>query len=236
MAAVSWGRAECARVHQHADGEWEPDRATLREVLRDVLPLVRLPLLTDTQVALQVIPCGWLPPEVASSLPLYAVVRRIDSNAPLPEVLAGFNSTPRRGPTVTWSRPLQSTALTGHTQWVSACSWSPDGKTLDSGSADRSVRLWDVATSQCLATLCGHTDSVEACACSPEGRRLASTSGDYTVRMRDVDTCQCQTTLIRYQAGEQLCVVARRQNACVCFVRPNGNLEACVVSPHRTGH
>jgi WD40 repeat protein len=32
--------------------------------------------------------------------------------------------------------------LTGHTDWVNAMVFSPDGHTLASGSADRTVRLW----------------------------------------------------------------------------------------------
>src|SRR5262249_145463 len=46
-----------------------------------------------------------------------------------------------------------------------------------SGSEDRSVRLWDVATGRELAALEGHTWAVDALAFSPDGRSLASAAG-----------------------------------------------------------
>jgi WD40 repeat protein len=50
--------------------------------------------------------------------------------------------------------------LKGHDDHVLSVAFSPDGKTLASGSSDNTVKLWDARTGQELATLKGHDDAV----------------------------------------------------------------------------
>jgi WD40 repeat protein len=77
--------------------------------------------------------------------------------------------------------------LTGHTDSVYAVAFSPDGHTLASGSADQTVRLWDVTDSAhpmpLGQPLTGHTDWVNAVAFSPDGQTLATGGDDRTIRL-----------------------------------------------------
>jgi WD40 repeat protein len=74
----------------------------------------------------------------------------------------------------------------GHTGYVEAVAYSPDGNRVVSGSRDRTVRIWDVGTGELVvAPFEGHTRWVWSVAYSPDGKRVVSGSADHTVRIWD---------------------------------------------------
>src|SRR5262249_3054207 len=79
-------------------------------------------------------------------------------------------------------------AIKGHRDDVKCVAISPDGKWLASGSQDKTVKIWELATGKEVHTLRGHRGAVQSVAFSPDGKRLASGSLDETLKVWDVAT------------------------------------------------
>ena len=86
--------------------------------------------------------------------------------------------------------------LKGHTGYVGAVVFSPDGKTLASGGSwnnttqkyDTTILLWDLQTAQSKAILTGHASGIRCLGFSPDGKILASGSHDKTIRLWNTST------------------------------------------------
>jgi WD40 repeat protein len=99
--------------------------------------------------------------------------------------------------------------LKGHTQSISAASFSPDGKLLAAGGGglnrdlnnilqppaeERELKLWDVTTGKEHADLSGHTHPIHILRFSPNGSLLASSWGNEFANQGELrlwDVAQC---------------------------------------------
>lgn len=72
--------------------------------------------------------------------------------------------------------------LSGHTSWVRSLAFSPDGLLLASGSDDKTVRIWNVASLREVRCIKGHTGWVRCLGFASEPNHVLSGSRDHTVR------------------------------------------------------
>ncbi|CAK74902.1 unnamed protein product (macronuclear) [Paramecium tetraurelia] len=110
---------------------------------------------------------------------------------------------------------LELYKIDGHDDKVLSVYFSPDGSTLGSGSADHSIRLWNVKTGQQKGKLDGHTGTVHSICFSLDGFTLGSGSADTSIRLWDIKTGQQKAKL----DGHTSIVYS------VCF-SPDGNILA----------
>ena len=80
--------------------------------------------------------------------------------------------------------------------------WHPNCNYIATGSSDKTVRLWDVQTGECVRIFIGHRSMVLSLAMSPDGRYMASGDEDGTIMMWDLSTARCITPLM----GHNSCV------------------------------
>jgi WD40 repeat protein len=101
------------------------------------------------------------------------------------------------GKVILWYVNTQTTRiLDGHRQPVCGVAISPNGDLVASSSKDGTVKLWDVASGELLATFDSHTGAVNSVSFDPSGRFLVSASSDKTAKVWDVKTKLEQYTLL----------------------------------------
>jgi eukaryotic-like serine/threonine-protein kinase len=98
-----------------------------------------------------------------------------------------------------WSSYHQTTfpllSFSGHSGEVFGVAIAPDGRTALSGSTDKTLKLWDLASGRELRTFTGHSESVYSVAIAPDGRIALSASEDKTLKIWDLTSGEELRTL-----------------------------------------
>ena len=102
----------------------------------------------------------------------------------------------RRGEVRVWRAEgtILHLAWQAHSDTVRALAFSPDERTLATGSWDGSIKMWDIQSGTLLWTS-WFTDNIECLTFAPDGCTLASGGDDATVQLRDARTGTHQQTL-----------------------------------------
>lgn len=93
----------------------------------------------------------------------------------------------------------------GHEDAIGRITWSPCGRFIASPSEDKTVRIWNAETGECLSILEGHKYSVYSVAWSPNGQLLATGSNNEGIHIWSAETYQKLTVLeVNEFGGEAL--------------------------------
>ncbi len=82
-----------------------------------------------------------------------------------------------------------------HSDAVGSVAFSPDGLMLASGSKDKTIQIWDLATGKSIRTFPGDSSTVWSVAFDSSGTKLATGTGFWRVMLWDLKTGQATRTL-----------------------------------------
>ena len=72
--------------------------------------------------------------------------------------------------------------LVGHNGVASQLSFTADGRTLVSGSNDKTIKIWDATIGQLRTTLTGHAAPIVGCSITPDGHWIVSLDSEGELR------------------------------------------------------
>ncbi|MBE9208749.1 serine/threonine protein kinase [Nostoc sp. LEGE 06077] len=112
-----------------------------------------------------------------------------------------FQSLPKLNTIEVSESADQPKTFRGHASDVNSVAFAPNGQILASGSDDKTIKLWNIATGTELQTLKGHLKWIWAIAFHRDGKILASSSADKTIKLWNLATAEEIRTLTGHTEG-----------------------------------
>lgn len=105
---------------------------------------------------------------------------------------------PSKWPRPVWHAPWRNyRVISGHLGWVRSVAFDPSNTWFCTGSADRTIKIWDVASGKLKLTLTGHIEQVRGLAVSNRHTYMFSAGDDKQVKCWDLE----QNKVIRHYHG-----------------------------------
>ncbi|MFP4192388.1 MAG: protein kinase domain-containing protein, partial [Candidatus Hydrogenedentota bacterium] len=117
--------------------------------------------------------------------------RTVPGRERIPEALDLWNRVGRHAQRTGFQGGWHVRTFEEHTYRVTSVCLSGDGRWVLSGSADKTLRLWDAATGHCVRVFQGHEDGVSSVDLSGDGKWALSGSRDKTLRLWDTARGHC---------------------------------------------
>ncbi|KAK9915985.1 hypothetical protein WJX75_006980 [Coccomyxa subellipsoidea] len=135
-----------------------------------------------------------------------------------------------------WPRPVWHApwkmyrVVSGHLGWVRCLAFDSSNEWFVTGSADRTIKVWDLASGQLKLTLTGHIEQVTGIAVSPRHPYMFSCGLDKMVKCWDLET----NKVIRHYHGHLSGVYALALHPTLDVLMTGGRDSVCRVWDMRT--
>ncbi|XP_062184560.1 protein pleiotropic regulatory locus 1-like isoform X1 [Phragmites australis] len=138
---------------------------------------------------------------------------------------------PSRWPRPVWHAPWKNyRVISGHLGWVRSIAFDPGNEWFCTGSADRTIKIWDLASGTLKLTLTGHIEQIRGLAVSQRHTYLFSAGDDKQVKCWDLE----QNKVIRSYHGHLSGVYCLALHPTIDILLTGGRDSVCRVWDIRT--
>nr|GME21463.1 protein pleiotropic regulatory locus 1 [Ipomoea batatas] len=138
---------------------------------------------------------------------------------------------PSKWPRPVWHSPWKNyRVISGHLGWVRSVAVEPANSWFCTGSADRTIKMWDLATGTLKLTLTGHIEQIRGLAVSNSNTCLFSAGDDKQVKCWDLE----QNKVIRSYHGHLSGVYCLALHPAMDVLFTGGRDSVCRVWDGRT--
>ena len=125
-----------------------------------------------------------------------------------------------------------------HSSLVTSIQVDEQTNKMISASCDKTIKIWNIKTSECIKTLNDHKDWVTSVLIISPMQLLISGSKDETIKIWDLNTNECMKTFKNKECVYSLCLISRNelacgtQNGCINIWNLNKSIKVKSVKAH----